>query len=346
MNRKKRHLYFLIGMTLVMLLLVQVFIDDILTDYDTSKTANSSNRLQQQKMQQARQKDYRRIAQITIDKDKISLNAGDNRYLYTRIQYDGQKDLPDEPLVWESSDPSVATVNQNGVVTGIEDGEADITLYSDSRQVSAVCHVSVKPTRYVAMTFDDGPGPYTQSLLNALNTYHCKATFFIVGYNLENYPNELKEASNSFMEIGNHTYHHKNLADADKKTIQKEINSNRDLIYEITGAYPTLLRPPYGVKKAALRKCCDVPIILWSVDTEDWSHQNVRYIRKYLLGHLGDGEIILMHDIHEKSVKAMIQTLPEIINRGYELVTVSELYQIKGMDLTSGQLHYSTNLPE
>ncbi len=326
-----------------MLLFVQVFIDNTLTDFNTSRVAKSNNQEQNEKMQQGAQNQYNSVQKIVLDKDKICLNKGDNRYLYTDIQYDRQDNLPDESLVWESSDTAVATVNQNGVVTGIANGEADITLHSGSGKISAVCHVSVKPVQYVAMTFDDGPGPYTHSLLDALNTYHCKATFFVVGYNLEKYSNELKEAYQSFMEIGNHSYHHKNLADADKKTIQEELNTNNQLIYQTIGSYPTLLRPPYGIKKTAIRKLCDLPIILWSVDTEDWNHQNIKYLRKYLLSHLGDGEIVLMHDIHEKSVAAVIETLPEIISRGFELVTVSELYQIKGIDLKPGKLYYNTN---
>ncbi len=343
MNKKKRHLYFLIGTTFMFLLLIQVFIDELINENPVSKLMVYENETATVTAT-TKPQNLNFVKSITLDRSILRLNPNDQRQIYSEVIFDENSDFKKEGYTFSSSDESVATVNQSGVVTGISNGDAIITLESESGKVSAHCTITVQKVKYLAMTFDDGPGPYTDKLVNQLTTYNSRATFFILGYNLENYKEQLKHAYESHMQIGNHTYHHKNLKDAKSKYIRSEINSNRKLIYETIGAYPTLLRPPYGVIKKSLLEQSDVPIALWSVDTEDWEHQNVNYLYKYIMNHAGDGEIILMHDIHKKSVEGFLKALPELLAHDYELVTVSELYQLKHKEMVPQKIYYGTNL--
>jgi peptidoglycan/xylan/chitin deacetylase (PgdA/CDA1 family) len=318
--------------------------DDILSNQPDQKIALSKKKTVPVEETTKKNVDYNLISSITLDRTILCLNPNDQRKLYADISYETTNKEKNESYSYSSSNEAVATVNQEGIVTGVSNGDAVITLESKDGEIAARCSVSVKRTKYLAVTFDDGPGPYTDQLVDGLVKYNSRATFFILGYNLEEYPEQLKHEYESHMEIGNHTYHHKDLKEAKKKLIRSEINSNADLIYKTIGAYPTLLRPPYGVIKTTLREQSKVPIILWSVDTEDWEHQNTNYIYKYIKRHAGDGEILLLHDIHQKSVEGFLKALPDLIVDGYELVTVSELYELKQKPLEAGKIYYGTNL--
>ena len=145
------------------------------------------------------------------------------------------------------------------------------------------------------------------------------------------------------MEISSHTYSHQNLKTLSKKKIKSEIFKTRDAVKKVTGNAPTLLRPPYGNYNSTVSKNAGVPMIYWSVDTEDWKHRNANYISKYIVSHAGDGEIVLLHDIHPTSVDGFIKALPKLRKKGYELVTVSELYAIKGKTLKKGVMYFGPN---
>ncbi len=344
MNRKKRHLYFLIGSTFVMLLLIQVFMDDLLINQSSPKPIVKKKKVVTVEETTVSKPNFNPVLSITLDRTILYLNPNDQRKIYAEIAYDTKNPFQKEAYSYSSSNESVATVSQDGVVTGVANGDAVITLESESGEIAAHCSVTVKRTKYLAITFDDGPGPYTDKLVDGLVKYNSRATFFILGYNLENYPEQLKKEYQAHMEIGSHTYNHKNLKDAKKKKIKQEITSNAALIYSTIGSYPTLLRPPYGVIKEALCSQSSTPIILWSVDTEDWEYQDTNYLYRYLKRHAAEGEIILMHDIHEKSVDGFLKALPDLIGEGYEFVTVSELYQLKKRPLETGKVYYGPNL--
>ena len=142
------------------------------------------------------------------------------------------------------------------------------------------------------------------------------------------------------MEVASHTYHHYNLKKCSKKTIKKEIENTKDLIYQTIGVYPTLLRPPYGNYNKTVSRNAGVPMIYWSVDTLDWKHKKTKYVRKSILRQSGKWDIVLLHDIHKTSVEGFIQALPTLKKKNYELVTVSELYQIYGKKMKPGVMYY------
>ena len=187
----------------------------------------------------------------------------------------------------------------------------------------------------IALTFDDGPHPYyTDRILEILEKYNVKATFFFVGQNIENYPEAAERVYAAGHEIGNHTYtHHRDRA-MERGELISELEKCDDAIYEIDEYRTRLFRPPEGafdddVEMAA--KSMDYSIILWSIDTRDWEHQRPETILGNVLTNIKSGDIILMHDYigrNSPTPEALDMIIPALIERGYKFVTVSELVNI------------------
>ncbi len=198
--------------------------------------------------------------------------------------------------------------------------------------------------KYVALTFDDGPGRYTMDLLDTLEKYHAKATFFVCGDGLERNDAKkiLKRMDRLQCDIGNHTVHHANLSKASKKKIKREIKGVDRRVKKLTGHKTKFLRPPYGAgaKSKKLKKYVKKPMICWNIDTLDWKTKNKKKTVQRATKHIHDGDIILMHDIHSWSVKAVKEIIPTMQKQGYVFVTVSELAKIKGVKLKPGKAYY------
>lgn len=188
----------------------------------------------------------------------------------------------------------------------------------------------------VALTFDDGPGRYTDRLLDCLEENQVRATFFMVGTNVGRYPDTIKRMTNLGCEIGNHTTNHKKLTSLDEAEIRSEIDQTNQSLVDILGSGGTVLRPPYGAYDDKVKKNSAFPLILWSIDTLDWKTLNAGVTVDSILNSVQDGDIILMHDIHSTSVDAAEIVIPELLKRGYQLVTVSELAAANGMTLEAG----------
>lgn len=286
---------------------------------------------------------YKAIKKIKLDKTEIRLNKKDSRVLTPIITYEDSKKYPGEAIIWSSSNTKVATVNKKGVVKGKSKGTAYITVKSKYSNKSAKCKVVVKKTKYVAFTFDDGPGIYTNKLVKNLSKNHCQATFFVLGNRVNTYKKQLKYAYSSGMEIGSHSFSHPNLITLSKKEISKEISKTNKAVKKVIGVKPTLFRPPYGNYNKTVSKKVGVPMIYWTVDTLDWKSKNAKSVCKTILKNTNDGDIILLHDIHKTSVNGFIKALPKLRKKGYELVTVSELYKIKGKKMKNGKMHFGPN---
>lgn len=184
----------------------------------------------------------------------------------------------------------------------------------------------------VALTFDDGPHPkYTQDILDILEEYHITATFFVIGVNATLYPDALSAISESGCEIGNHTFTHENLRSSCCDDIKKELSQCEAAINERINVETKIFRPPQGAYTKALEDTAEsmgYDIILWSIDTEDWAHTPADKIAQNVLNSLNNGDIILMHDYisgKNTTCEALRILIPEILKRGYEFVTVSEL---------------------
>lgn len=193
----------------------------------------------------------------------------------------------------------------------------------------------------IALTFDDGPGPETEKLLSTLEQYNARATFFMVGSQVDKYPDTIKKMKEIGCELGNHTAEHKSLKKLSDAEIKEAINSVSDKVAAATGGSPTTVtRPPYGASDDHVKAAAPEPLIMWSIDTLDWKTKNVQSTIKSV-NTATDGDIVLMHDIHKTSVEAAIQVIPQLIEKGYQLVTVSEMAEARGVTLENGGVYFS-----
>lgn len=181
----------------------------------------------------------------------------------------------------------------------------------------------------VALTFDDGPSKYTTDILEFLKENDACATFFVVGNKAKTFSNTLNTMIKNGNEIGNHSYSHKWLSRLSTENIKSEINLTQNTIESITNYTPKLLRPTYGSINKKLRNSTNLKIILWNVDTKDWKLKSSEEIAKRALNSIEDGDIVLMHDMYERTYNALKIIIPALKEKGYQFVTVSELEEIK-----------------
>ena len=194
-------------------------------------------------------------------------------------------------------------------------------------------------TKLVAFTFDDGPNYNTSKIIDVLNKYNVTATFFVMGKNISGNEKVIKKMLNSNMEIANHTYNHLLLTKYDKEKIKEEILKTNELIFDITNSYPTLLRPSYGSFNKKIKEVSNMPIIIWNIDTLDWKYKNSNKIADNILSKVKDGDIILMHDIYKSTLNSLDIVIPKLLDRGYQIVSVSELFFYKGINLEKGSVY-------
>lgn len=188
-----------------------------------------------------------------------------------------------------------------------------------------------KSDKMVAFTFDDGPSYNTIKIVNTLVKYDSKATFFLVGNKIEKYAKTMDVLVKNGMDIGNHTYSHKELTKLSNKEILKEIDLTNEVIYNKTGIKPMFLRPSYGAMNKRIKKLSTMPIIIWNIDTLDWKYHNSNKIKDKILKYVSDGDIILMHDTYVATLNAIEMVIPELKKQGYKIVSVSELFKYKGV---------------
>ena len=195
-------------------------------------------------------------------------------------------------------------------------------------QKTSVTEIAVKEWKHpqAALTFDDGPDiRYTPLLLDGLKERNVRASFFLLGEKVEQYPELVERMQKEGHLVGNHTYHHVQLNKLNETKAREEILKTNNLIYETTGVYPLYLRPPFGAWKKNLELCVEMLPVFWTIDTLDWKVKNTEKIVRTVKEQIEDGAIILMHDEYDTSVEAALQVVDELKNQGYELVTVDQL---------------------
>lgn len=197
----------------------------------------------------------------------------------------------------------------------------------------------------IALTFDDGPHYInTQRLLKILEKNGARSTFFVLGdrsFFTESNKATLKMISESGNEVASHTYSHKDLATLSMEDMTAEITKASDNIYALTGEYPTFVRPPYGSFNSDVKQNANAPLVTWNLDSEDWKSRDADTIVAHVLKEAGDGKIVLMHDIHTFSVDAAEILIPKLIEKGYQIVTLRELFYYKGIELENGKVYHS-----
>ncbi|MBP2658252.1 MAG: polysaccharide deacetylase [Firmicutes bacterium] len=191
--------------------------------------------------------------------------------------------------------------------------------------------------KMVALTFDDGPEEYwTPKILDILKEKNVKATFFVIGQQAKKYPEMLRRINSEGHVIGDHTFDHVDLRKLDAQEADKEIEKCAILIHEIIGKTPSLVRPPFGFHNATVDNVIyskNEIIILWSLDTEDWTGLDAETVKARVLPKMQNGFIVLQHDGDNPKLGGSVQALPDIIDglkaQGYIFVTVAELLNIQ-----------------
>ncbi len=203
-------------------------------------------------------------------------------------------------------------------------------------------------TKLVAFTFDDGPSQYTTQLLDGMAKLGAKATFFVNGNNGGSlgaafHTSKLNRMVKEGHQVANHTYQHYVPFDRlSASSVRSEVSRVNDYLYRAMGGnYQTLVRTPGGATSSTIRANVGAPIILWSVDTMDWQYRNSTTVYNNIVNNVGDGSIVLLHDIYSSSVNGALSAMLTLKNAGYEFVTVSELFRRRGITLQNGSVYYS-----
>ncbi|MEP4076798.1 polysaccharide deacetylase family protein [Haloferula sp.] len=188
--------------------------------------------------------------------------------------------------------------------------------------------------KYVALTFDDGPHPQnTPRLLDILRARNIKATFYVVGRNVDLYPAIARRIVAEGHEIGNHTYTHGNMTKMSDAKVRKELDTTRDSIARAAGVKPRTMRPPYGAllqsQRSWIHSEYGYPTIMWAVDPKDWQRPGPSVVTSRILAGTTPGAIVLAHDLHAPTVTAMPATCDGLLKKGYKFVTVSQLLAMK-----------------
>lgn len=246
--------------------------------------------------------------------------------------------------VWEKKDGKSYYYGEDGkVMTGrfVLNDEKKICYANEKGEVTRIVD-GTKPM--VALTYDDGPSQYTDDFVNVLEKYNSAATFFEVGNRIKGsqalQENE-KVVVNSYSELANHTYGHKNIRNLSVGDMNKQVDRCTDQLRAMgETADPILFRAPEGAVGETARKNLKVPVILWSVDTMDWKYRDAAKVHKKGVTNIKDGDIILMHSLYESTLNASKEIVPELIDQGYQLVTVSDLAQFRG-GLENGKVYFS-----
>jgi len=184
--------------------------------------------------------------------------------------------------------------------------------------------------RYIAMTYDDGPhAKNTPRLLDILRQRNIKATFYVIGKNVDMYPHLTRRIVAEGHEIGNHTYTHPNLKTLSDTQVVGEMTRTRTAIVKATGVQPRTMRPPYGAiyqrQREMIMRRFGYPTIMWAVDPRDWQRPGVSVVTSRILKQTTNGAIVLAHDLHAPTVDAMPGTLDGLLAKGFKFVTVSQL---------------------
>jgi len=213
--------------------------------------------------------------------------------------------------------------------------ENGVIIYSDNTyQLS-------KKKKTVAFTFDDGPSGYTAEIIDFLDEYHAKATFFMVGTNMIKKPGMVQLVLDRGNEIGSHSYEHKYMTKQSPKELSAMHSLMDSIYYEISSKNFLMTRPPYGSIDSDVTNSIDTAFIMWSLDTRDWEKRNVDAIVTNVMENIQDGDIILFHDVYSTTREAIKILLPLLYEQGYQITTVSELAKLKNLSLENGTIYHN-----
>lgn len=217
-----------------------------------------------------------------------------------------------------------------------------LLLPACTRADAPAASTSADPPKYVALTFDDGPSPRcTPQLLDGLRDLGAKATFFVVGCQAVKDPDIVRRIADEGHQVGNHSYDHAALDQLTLAQALADLEKNDALLRELLGDGDYWVRPPYGLLTDDEAARLTVPLVNWSVDTEDWRTKNCDKILDVIYRCTGDGDIVLLHDRYLNTVEATLKAIAHLQQQGYVFVTVSELLSLKNVTPEPGVTYRS-----
>lgn len=263
------------------------------------------------------------------DDGKEEMNAADNGEgdVNEVAKSDENTEISTEP---ESGEDSEGTAGE--MLPPVDDGEESETTKKER---------VIDPDKpMVALTFDDGPyRNNTGAIMELFEQYNSRATFFVVGYHLDVYGEATLDAYQRGFQIGNHTMNHPMLPSLSDAEAMEEIRRLNDKLNEMGIEGEAMVRTPYGLPTDYLRENLTVPMIGWNVDSEDWKVGTVDWICEQIIGKVKDGDIVLLHDLHDVTAEAMQLVVPALVEQGFQLVTVEELFRAKGVEPQAGEYY-------
>lgn len=257
--------------------------------------------------------------------DYLPMSAGTVTLSYS---YDELKDILLLPVENESEVSETEELTETELTENTENNLTVTTIDPD------------KPM--VALTFDDGPSKHTAHLLDIFATYGGKGTFFVVGNLIDNRVDTVKRMADEGHEVAGHSWSHRQLTKLTPSELTDQIMTTRAKIFEVTGVDSTVIRPPYGAFNSDVKEVCanlGIVMVNWSLDTLDWKNKNADMVYKAIMEDVKDGAIILCHDLHGTTVEAMERVIPDLIEQGYQLVTVSELLSYSDEEVCAGNVY-------
>lgn len=197
-------------------------------------------------------------------------------------------------------------------------------------------------SRYIALTFDDGPKRETTTkLLDGLRERGASATFFLVGEQIEENRDLVERMKREGHQVGNHTWDHARLEGSSAEVLLREVNRTDEALRNILGEGSYWLRPPYGFLGEEEAKQLEVPLVKWSVDPRDWESRSTKKVVQAVLETVKPNDIVLLHDIYPTSVEAALQIVDDLQGKGYSFVTVEELLRLNGITPQPGTMYRS-----
>ena len=257
--------------------------------------------------------------------DYLPMSAGTVKLLYS---YDDLKDILLLPVDNESDVPETEELTETELTENTEN-DLPVTIIDPDKPM-------------VALTFDDGPSKHTARLLDIFATYGGKGTFFVVGNLIDNRADTVKRMADEGHEVAGHSWSHRQLTKLTPSELTDQIMTTRAKIYEVTGVDSTVIRPPYGAFNSDVKEVCanlGIVMVNWSIDTLDWKNKNADMVYNAIMKDVKDGAIILCHDLHSTTVDAMERVIPDLIEQGYQLVTVSELLSYGDEEVCAGNVY-------
>lgn len=207
-------------------------------------------------------------------------------------------------------------------------------------RAGAVPAAAMEEEKLIALTFDDGPRRITtQRLLDGLAQRGVKATFFLIGSQIEGNEDLLLRMEEEGHQIGVHTYDHVSLTGLNAADFDAQVGRTRALLEQVLGHGGFLLRPPYGMTDPMVKSRAGSPLILWSVDPEDWRDRDASRVRAQIVQNVRDGDIILLHDIFPESVDAALAAVDDLLSQGYYFCTVDDLFAARHIELKNGSAY-------